>query len=358
MQINLSVKDLVGVIGGQTKVDPSFQVSGISALESAGPRDLSVIFEPDTEQFFPLLSQELIKKSNAGVFLARKEVVPGKDYILVDDPLAAFQKLVEHVAAQHEAPSLIHPSAHVDASVHLDEQVSVDRLAVIDVGTRIGKNSKIGAQVYVGRDCRIGENVVLYPGVRLLQGTIIGNHTIIHAGTVIGSDGFGYRITKQGLKKIPQIGRVRIGSYVEIGANCCIDRGAFEETVLGDGVKLDNLVHIAHNVKIGHHTAIIAQTGIAGSTTIGSGCMIGGQVAIKDHVNVGNGVRVVSKTALVKDAPDGAILAGIPAMPFGEWKRLVVVLMRLPGMLSLLTKIETMLAAREQKKSFWKRFWS
>jgi UDP-3-O-[3-hydroxymyristoyl] glucosamine N-acyltransferase len=184
------------------------------------------------------------------------------------------------------------------------------------------------------------------PGVIILDRCHIGDNSIIHAGTVIGSDGFGYQVSQTGMKKIPQIGIVDIGKYVEIGANCSIDRAAFDVTQIGNGVKMDNGCHIAHNVIIGDHTAILAQTGIAGGVKIGMGCMIGGQVAIKDHVVIGDGVKVVSKSGVLTDVSNGQTVAGIPAIPFSQWKRTVVILGKLPEYIKTMQGLT-------KKRSIW-----
>ncbi|MCK4517978.1 UDP-3-O-(3-hydroxymyristoyl)glucosamine N-acyltransferase [Candidatus Babeliales bacterium] len=230
----------------------------------------------------------------------------------------------------------------------VEDNVSIGAGAVIEDDAKIGYGATIGANVFVGQGAVVGCGVVLHPGVKILERSVVGDNTIIHSGAVIGSDGFGYRVMKTGLRKITHIGIVIIGKSVEIGANTTIDRAEFDQTVIGDGVKLDNQVHIAHNVKIGPHTAILAQTGIAGSTIIGAGCQIGGQVAIKDHLTIGNEVKIVSKSAVMKNLKDGEIVCGIPSMPFSQWKRMMVALARLP---ELLKKNRT-------RKTFWQKLFS
>ena len=182
----------------------------------------------------------------------------------------------------------------------------------------------------------------------------MGDDSIINAGALIGSDGFGYRITKRGLQKIPHVGIVRIGRGVEVGGNASIDRAAFDATVIGDGVKLDNMVHIAHNVHIGAHTAILAQTAVAGSVRIGMGCLIGAHVVIKDHVTLGNKVRVVSKAGVMRDTPDNQTVAGVPAMPFLAWKRLTVFLANFQDFATPLAELKNFLAARAKRPRWWK----
>jgi UDP-3-O-[3-hydroxymyristoyl] glucosamine N-acyltransferase len=283
--------------------------------------------------------------------LASAPLVEGKNYLIVSNPLAAFQKIVKSV--KECKASFIHKTASISDSVILEENVTVLANAVIDSGVRIGRESVISANVFIGEKCRIGNYVTIHPGAKILSGSIIGDHTIIHAGVIIGSEGFGYKVTDVGILKVPQIGIVHVGKDVEIGAGTCIDRGAFGETFIGDGTKIDNLVHIAHGVKIGSHCAILAQTAIAGSVKIGNGCLIGGQVAIRDHVKIGNGVKIVGKSAVSKDIKDGEIIAGMPAISFKEWKKLKVVERYLPEMVGFVKEMKNRLEFA--KKSWWKR---
>ena len=261
-----------------------------------------------------------LKNSKAGFLISCVADLPEKKYIIVKDAVEAFTKLVDYLTVQSFASKLDTGKSEKNVS----PTALVDPLAVICDGATVGNGSIVNALAFVGRNCVIGAGVVLYPGAKILDNCIIGDGSIIHAGAVIGSDGFGYKVTKQGMQKIPQIGIVRIGRMVEIGANCTIDRASFDETVIGDGVKMDNLVHIAHNVKIGPSCAILAQTGIAGSVQIGIGCQIGGQVAIKNDTKIGNGVKIVSKSAVLNDLVDGEVVCGMPAIPFTKWKRISV----------------------------------
>lgn len=336
MNLNISIEKLCKVVEGESTLDPSFLIQNINSLESAGNDDLAVIFDPEDNSVFPALSLEKIQSSNAGVMLASKPVVDGKSYVIVKDPVVAFEKLAIYM--DECVNDLIHPSA------------------IIESTATIGENTCIGANVYIGHGVRIGNNVLLHPGVQVLQNCIVGDGTIIHAGVVIGSDGFGYRVMKTGMRKIPHVGIVRIGSQVEIGANTTIDRALFGETIIGDGVKIDNLVHIAHNVQIGASTAILALTGIAGSVTIGAGCQIGGQVVIRDHITIGNQVKIVSKSAVMKSIPDGQVVCGIPSVSFSQWKRTVVAINKLPDYVRLLRGIQGRFDKKEPT-CFFSKIW-
>jgi len=346
MNINLPLKTLISALNNivSCNVDENVMIHRITSLDSAGPNDLAVVLDRGEASVFDPVSIEAIKKSTAGVLLIQDSLVLDKKCLVVKDALAAFLQLADFLEKNQE-----------QKLQNVGANVSMHPTAVIDTGASVGAGSNLGAHVYVGKNCIIGANVRLYPGVKILDRCIVGDHSIIHAGAVIGSDGFGYQVTKMGLKKIPQIGIVRIGSNVEIGANCAIDRASFDETVIGDGVKMDNSVHIAHNVKIGAYTAILAQTGIAGSTEIGVGCQIGGQVAIKDHTKIGNGVKIVSKSGIMNNLKDGETVAGIPAMPFNQWKRLTVCLLKLPDLIKTIQPGKTLQKSPIQAARLWIR---
>lgn len=347
MEVNLTLDKVLEIVDGvANSVDSNFLIKNVRALESAGEFDLAVILDRGDASVFDAIGIDKIKKSAAGLFLSNAVVVDGKNYIIVKDAVAALQKLFDYLLNQRSKKNI---------EKNIESTVFIDPTAVVCDGVKIGAKTVIGAQVFIGRDCVIGAGVLLYPGVKILDRCVIGDGTIIHSGTVIGSDGFGYQVTKQGMQKIPQIGIVRIGKMVEIGANSAIDRASFEETVVGDGVKIDNCVHVAHNVKIGSATAILAQTGIAGSVQIGIGCQIGGQVAIKNDVKIGNGVKIVSKSGVLNDLEDGAVVGGIPAIPFAKWKRIHVLLQKLPEMSKFLIDAQNYL--KKQESSWIRRTW-
>jgi UDP-3-O-[3-hydroxymyristoyl] glucosamine N-acyltransferase len=343
MQINLTLAEIAKIIGAECSGD-SFFIKNIASLQNARESDLAIIIDRGEQSVFGQISSDEVKKSGASVILANKEVVEGKKYLLVQDTLTAFTKLADYVEKQKL-------SQYVAPEIH--QTAIVGNSAVIEGGVVVGANSMISEQVYIGRNVTIGANVKIYPGAKVLDDCIVGDNTIIHSGAVVGSDGFGYSVTKTGLRKIPQVGIVRIGTHAEIGANCCIDRAAFDQTIIGNGVKLDNMVHIAHNVVIGDCTAILAHTGIAGGVQIGVGCQIGGQVAIKDHIKVGNGVKIVSKSGVMNNLPDGTTVCGTPAVSFNNWKRTKVVETKLPEIYKEFIKLKKLFDGK--KVGFWRR---
>lgn len=353
MHLNLAVENIINMVGGETSIDHSFLIEKITSLEQAGPKDIAILFDPEENSVFEPTAREIIEKCNAGLIIASKEVVPSKNYLIVKDPLYAYQKIVSFC---NPRKSEIHPSCAISKSATLGQNCKLDPFVVVEDYAQVGENCHFGSHVYIGKHCFIGNNVFLYPGVKILDRCIIGDNTIIHANAVIGADGFGYRVSKMGLNKIPHIGIVRIGKNVEIGANTCIDRAAFEETVIGDGVKMDNLVHISHNVKVGPHSAILAQTALAGSVVTGMGCQIGAHVAIKDHVKIGNGVKIVAKTGIMKNLQDGEVVAGIPSMPFTKWKRLVITLGNIQEIINQVQEIKKHAEKLTSKKRWWHRF--
>ncbi|MFH1643932.1 MAG: UDP-3-O-(3-hydroxymyristoyl)glucosamine N-acyltransferase [bacterium] len=354
MQINLTVGEIIKLVEGQTSLDSSFLIENIKSFETAKQNDLAFFIDRGQNSVFDKFPLELIQKSNAGLILASRPIIEGKNYLIVKDPLYAFQKIVDYIQNEKFITG-VHKTAIIGVTAKLEENVTICANVVIEDGTFIGKNSYIGANTYIGKKVYLGKNVKLNPGCRILHDCVIGDNTQIYSGAVIGSDGFGYEVGQLGLRKIPQIGIVRIGQNVEIGANATVDRASFDETFIGDGVKIDNMVHIAHNVYVGNHTAILAQTVIGGTVKIGFGCQIGGQVAIKDHVTIGNGAKIVSKSAVMKDIKDGETVAGIPAIPFSKWKRLMVATMRLPEIIDIAKQAKIFLDKKNEKKSFWSK---
>ncbi|WP_332020579.1 UDP-3-O-(3-hydroxymyristoyl)glucosamine N-acyltransferase, partial [Kaistella sp.] len=201
------------------------------------------------------------------------------------------------------------------------ENVYVGAFTCVSEKVKIGDDSQIYPHVYIGKNVKIGKNCIIYSGVRIYDYCVIGDNCVIHSNTVIGSDGFGFQVTKDGYQKIPQLGNVVLGDHVEIGSNCSIDRGTIGSTVIGNGTKIDNLIQIAHNVKIGENNVIAAQAGIAGSTVIGDWNQIGGQVGIVGHITIGNQVKVQAQSGVNSNTKDGEILYGSPAINAGEYRR-------------------------------------
>jgi UDP-3-O-[3-hydroxymyristoyl] glucosamine N-acyltransferase len=360
MQLNT----LLEILGqGSCSVDRSFLINSVASLESAGPNDLAIVLDRGDKSIFGEIGVQKIKNCSAGLILASRPIVNGKPYLFVSDSLVAYQKIVQYakkllLKEREGLPGPLHKFVQISSLSRVAESATLDNFSVISFGSTVGSRTFIGAHVFVGENCSVGDDVVLYPGVKVLDRCVIGNGSIIHAGSVIGSDGFGYQVSSKGLKKIPQIGIVEVCKNVEIGANCSIDRGSFDATTIEDCVKIDNNVHIAHNVKIGRGAVILAQSCIGGSVTIGAGCQIGGQVAIKDNIKVGRMVKVISKSAVMNDIKDEEVVAGLPAISFNKWKRMVVVLAKLPEMFKELREVICFVKQIREKKTWFQRlFW-
>ena len=259
----------------------------------------------------------------------------------VDVPMVAFAKIMQYFHPPIQPATGIDPTAVVGENFKCGQNVTVGSQAVIGRQVTIGDRVWIQPGVVVGDGVVIGNDVIIYPNVTIQARCIVGNRVIIHAGTVIGSDGFGFAPDGKSYHKIPHIGTVHIDDDVEIGANNTIDRGTFGKTYIGRGVKTDNLVHIAHNVSLGDNTVLVAQVGISGSVTIGKNAILAGQAGVAGHLTVGDGATVGPKTGVGKPVPDGQIVsAGIPEMPHRLWLRVVRMIPKLPELGKRLAALE------------------
>jgi UDP-3-O-[3-hydroxymyristoyl] glucosamine N-acyltransferase len=323
-----SVRQIADRIGARLLGDGSVELRGISSIQQASPGDL--VFVEEEKHL------EKAIQSRAGAVIAGEFALPGglKPMLLCDQPRLAFARAAALLYAKPERKPGIHPSALVDSSVECGAGVTVDERVVIREGVKIGARtwigagSVIGADVLFGQDCELYSQVTVYPGVRL------GNRVIVHSGAVLGSDGFGYVRDKASgrYEKFPQIGRLEIGDDVEIGANSTIDRGALQVTRIGRGTKIDNLVHVGHNVQIGEDVVIAAQTGVSGSAVIENQVLVGGQVGIADHVRIEAGAILGAQSGIPSKKVirgRGVTFWGTPARPIREYLKELAVLARL-----------------------------
>jgi len=309
-----SVGELATYLGGEVVGDPGRRIDGAASAESAGPSQIT----------FALDQRTLETAAGAGcvVIPPGLQAGAGRTCIRVPQPKLAFVKLLERMWPAVAPEPGIDPQAQVHRSARLGSGVRIEAFAVIEAEAQIGAGSVLGCGAVVGRGNRVGEQCRIYPRVVLYPGVTLQDRVIVHAGVVIGSDGFGYVSDGVQARKFPQLGTVVIESDVEIGANSTIDRGALGETRIGRGTKLDNLVQIGHNVRIGRHCLVAAQTGIGGSAVVGDGVIIAGQVGIADHARIGDGVTLGGKSGV----PAGRFLTrgvywGVPARPLDEVKR-------------------------------------
>jgi UDP-3-O-[3-hydroxymyristoyl] glucosamine N-acyltransferase len=332
----LTASAIAETVGGRLIGDGSIAVSSVAPLDRATHRDLSFL---GVAKYSPMFTA-----SQAGVVLIAPELAetPGQvnARIIVEKPQEALLALLPRFHRVASAPVGVHPTAVIGSNVQLGDGVSIGPYAVLSDGVRIGKQSVVGPHCVLGAGTTIGEATQLYPSVTVYSGSVIGNRVTIHAGARIGSDGFGY-VQRDGKHlKIPHVGRCIIEDDVEIGANTTIDRGSIDDTVVGAGTKVDNLVQIAHNVRIGKVCLIMAQVGIAGSVRVEDGAMLLGQVGVSGHHTVGKGARLAAQAGVFGDIPAGETWSGYPARPHKEALRAQAALFKLP---SLLRRIERLL---------------
>ncbi len=326
------------MVNGTIDGDPDIRVDRPSRIEEGGEGSISFIGNKKYEKYAYTTSASILLVSQS--FQPRQPVRP--TLIRVKDVYTCVAFLLERFSGQNSQPKDISDQAFIHEEAVLDEQVGVGPFAVIEKGARIGAGSVIFSQAYVGQDVRIGKNVLIYPGARILQACIIGDHCIIHSNAVIGSDGFGFaRQEDKSFRKIPQTGRVIIEDQVEIGANTVIDRGSIGDTIIRAGVKLDNLIQIAHNVEIGNNTALAAQVGVAGSTKIGKGCEVAGQVGFAGHLDIADSTRIQAQSGIgssVKEA--GQSLFGYPAFGYHDFLRSHIIFKKLPELYKKIQELE------------------
>jgi UDP-3-O-[3-hydroxymyristoyl] glucosamine N-acyltransferase len=326
-----SLGELAALAGGRVHGDPETAICGAAVLSEVAPREITLVDHADR-------LKQLNATPAAAVVLAEKLAsdpagIGQKSAILVADVHAAFARIVchfrpqrTHVAIGVSPQAMISPSARWGRNVNIHPGVTVGDDCLIGDGTTILP----GAQILPG--CEIGRDVLIGPGAVLYENTIVGDRSIIHGNAVIGAYGFGYSHVAGRHILSAQLGFVRIGSDVEIGAASTIDRGTYGATSIGEGTKIDNMVQIAHNCRIGRHNLICAQVGIAGSTTTGDYVVIGGQAGLRDHVHVGTGARLSAMAGITNHVPDGAVMLGVPATPEREQKLKLAAIAKLPEM--------------------------
>lgn len=291
-------------------------ITGMNSLREAVPGDISFLANKKYE--------DLLKETQASVILIGRDITqqPNENqaFIQCDDPNTAFAMIGETFAPPPPVyPEGIHPSAVVATDAKIGKNVCIGPQVVIESGAEIGDNTILVAQVYVGQNAKIGQNCLLYPFVMIRERCLLGNKVILHSGVVIGGDGFGFAPTPKGIFKIPQFGIVQIDDNVEIGANSTVDRARFGRTWIQAHTKVDNLVMIAHNVKVGQACFLVSQSGIAGSAELGNAVIMGAKSGINGHIHVGDGTQIAGTSGLAKGCPPNSIMLGTPAEPQREW---------------------------------------
>lgn len=315
--------ELASACGGELHGGGELEILGIRSLEKAGPSDLSFVADRKAVR--------KAQESNAGLLIVRAgEGSWNRPVIEVPDPSLALIPLLHLFRPRRRPRPGIHETAVVPPTARVDATAEIGPYAVLGEHTVVGGGCLIEAHCVLGDSVRLGDGVWLHPHVVLYDEVVVGPGSEIHSGAVLGADGFGYATAKTGIRKIPQIGRVELGSDVEIGANSCVDRASLEVTRIGDNTKIDDLVMIGHNCELGRSNFVCGQVGLAGSTATGDGVILAGQVGAAGHLRIGNGAKVGAQTGVNTDVPDGQEVFGTPMMPFRETMRVIAETRRLP----------------------------
>ncbi len=332
-EIAHTLGSVADAVQGELTGERDVVLRGLRAPEEAGEGDLAVLVDP---------RRPPARCGATALVLGRSVELPGlpPNTVRVKDARRALTVLLSLFHPGRGRAGGVQAGAFVDPGADVDPTAFVAAGATVEAGARLGPRAEVHAGAYVGEGVIVGEESILFPNVTLYEGTVVGRRVRIHAGTVIGSDGFGYDRDAAGVQvKIPQVGGVAVGDDVEIGANCAIDRATLETTWIGNGTKIDNLVQIGHNTRIGEHCCLVGQAGIAGSVTLGRFCVVAGQAGIADHVTLGDGVVVGAQCGVPSDLPSGVWL-GTPALPRAHARRVLVTLPHLPEMRRELRDLE------------------
>jgi UDP-3-O-[3-hydroxymyristoyl] glucosamine N-acyltransferase len=344
--MQFSAAQIAGLLKGTVEGNPEQMVSGLAKIEEGRPGTLSFLSNMAYEPY--------AYTTEASILIVNSDFVPQKPVsstlIRVENAYMAFARLLELVREHTmENKKGIEQPCFIDSSAQIGKDVYIGAFAYIGPGAVIADGVKIYPQVYIGDRVSIGEKSCLFAGVKVYDNSVIGRECTLHSGVIIGGDGFGFAPNSEGnYKKVPQTGNVVLEDHVEVGANTTIDRATLGSTRIRKGVKLDNLIQVAHNVDIGENTVIAAQTGIAGSTHIGANCMIGGQVGIIGHLHIAEGVKIAAQSGIGHDLKTpGEVVQGSPAFGIGEYKRSYIGFRKLPEIMNALSRIEKWIKSRE-----------
>lgn len=335
MTATMKLGQLAEFLGATVSGDPEKIITGLATLQEAGPDQLSFLANPQYRKFLP--------DSHAGAVLLKAADAEGfqGDALIVPDPYLAYARISHLFDPKPRASTGVHPTAVIAADSQVDAAASVGPFAVVESGARIAAGVTIGAHCFIGARCEIGEGGWLAPRVTLYHDVRIGKRVVIQSGAVLGGEGFGFANEKGVWQKIAQIGGVSIGDDCEIGVNTAIDRGALADTVIGNGVKLDNQIQIAHNVQIGDNTAMAACVGISGSSKIGKNCMLAGGVGLVGHIEICDGVFITGMTMVTHSITEpGAYSSGTAMQPAAEWRKSAARLRHLDDMARRLKQVE------------------
>jgi UDP-3-O-[3-hydroxymyristoyl] glucosamine N-acyltransferase len=336
--MNFTAALIAEFLKGSVEGNSEATVSDISKIEEGKPGTLSFLANPKYEKF--------IYDTQSSIVIVNADFQPQKKIsatlVRVKNAYESFAALLRLYEQSKPKKSGISKMAVVSDTANLGKELYVGEFTIVSENASIGDGVQLYPQVYVGDHVKIGEGTILHPGVKVYEGCEIGAHCVIHAGAIIGADGFGFAPNQDNnYEKIPQVGKVIIEDHVEIGANTTVDRATMGATILRKGVKLDNLVMIAHNVEIDQNTVIAAQTGISGSTRVGKNCMFGGQVGLIGHINIASGVKIAAQSGITKDIKEeGIVIQGSPAFEFGPYQRSYLLFRNLPKLREQINELE------------------
>lgn len=341
--MKFSAKDIAALVGGKTEGNPDASVTKLAKIEEGVPGSLSFLSNPQYTPYIYTTGATIVIVNDD--FVAEQALPADLTLVRVPEARAAFAKLLAAYNQFRLNKTGVDALAYVSPSAKIGANVYIGAFAYIGDQVVVGDNTKIHPHVHLGDNASVGKNTILYSGVRVYHDCVIGNDCICQSGTIIGGDGFGFQPNStNNYQKVPHIGNVVVEDHVEIGANTTIDRATLGSTIIRKGVKLDNLIQVAHNVEIGENTVIAAQTGIAGSTKIGRDCMIGGQVGIIGHLQIGDRVKIAAQSGIGSNIKDDEIMQGSPAFSIGDYKRSYVVFRNLPDISDKVKNIEKKLA--------------
>lgn len=320
----MKISEIAKIFNGKlVNVKEDIEIKGLKSLSSAKEGEATFVSDP---KYY-----KQAEESKASLIIIDKELDSPIPQMVVNKPSIVFYKLIDIIYPDKEIKPKISDTAVIDDSATIGENVFIDEHVVIKENVKIGNNVKIFPFVYIGENTEIGDDTTIYSNVTIFKDTKIGKRVIIQSGARIASDGYGYYQEEGKHKKIKHIGKVIIEDDVEIGANACIDRALLDETIIKKGTKVDNLVMVAHNCKVGENTLLIGQTGLAGSVTIGNNCILAGQVGVKDHVTIEDNVIVAAKSGVINTLKSGKMYgSSMPAIEWTKWKKVLVYLYKLP----------------------------
>ena len=334
------LREIASLISGALEGDGSIEISGVQGIKDAGEGDITFI---GSNKYLNYLHD-----CRASAVITAERIETSLSQIIVAQPELAFARLISEFYPEPLAKPGIHSSVVVGENVKLGDNISLAAGVSIGDGVVIGNGVVLHANVVVGNNCIIGDHSILHPNVTLYRNSQLGQRVILHSGVVIGADGFGYTVDEVGRHfKINQVGRVVIEDYVEIGANSCVDRAAFNTTLIKEGTKIDNLVQVAHNCTVGEHSILVSQVGLAGSVKLGHHVVLAGQVGVADHVKLGDQVTLTARSCAFRDVESNSVVSGFPVVPNIQWKREIASLPKLPDLIKQVRKLEARLDAME-----------